>query len=131
MKYEIFLTGLVLTALGIEPLIYFAYGLYRKRTWRVCFIDKVTMVTLQDLMPFSSFKDKQMLVEYGFESKSLSAITDFDKKLFKKTQNNPHTCQIYVDPINPSNIFLPKNPRKLAGAILPTFGITLILLSSF
>jgi len=130
MKYELFLTGLVLTALGIEPLIYFAYGLYRKRTWRVCFIDKVTMVTLQDLMPFSSFKDKQMLVEYGFESKSLSAITDFDKKLFKKTQKKPHTCQIYVDPINPSNIFLPKTPRKLTGAILPIFGIALILLSS-
>jgi len=129
MKYELFLTGLVLTALGIEPFIYFVYGLYRKRTWRVCFIDKVTMVSLQDLMPFSSFKDKQMLVEYGFERKSLSAITDFDKKLFKTTQKKPHTCQIYVDPVNPNNIYLPKNTSKLAGAILPVLGILLILFS--
>ena len=129
MKYELFLTGLVLTALGVEPLIYFIYGLYRKRTWRVCFIDKVTMVSLLDLMPFSSFKDKQMLVEYGFESKALSAITNFDKQLFKKTKQQPHTCQIYVDPVNPNNIFLPKNTSKLTGAILPVMGIALILLS--
>ena len=129
MNYEIFLTGLVLTALGIEPLVYFVYGLYRKRTWRVCFIDKVTMVSLQDLMPFSSFKVKQMLVEYGFERKSLSVITDFDNTLFKTTQKHPHTCPIYVDPINPSNIFLPKHTSKLTGAILPAFGVLLILLS--
>lgn len=129
MKYELFLSGLVLTVLGIEPLIYFAYSLYRKRTWRVCFIDKVTMVSLQNLMPFSSFKDKQMLVEYGFKKRSLSAITDFDKKLFKKMQKKTHACQIYVDPINPNNICLPKTTIKLTSTILPFFGIPLIFIS--
>ncbi|SFB77682.1 hypothetical protein [Pseudoalteromonas denitrificans] len=129
MKYELFLTGIVFIALGIEPFIYFIYRFYRKRTWRVCFIEKITLVSLQDLMPFSTFKDKQMLVEYGFEQKQLSAITDFDKKLFKQSQNKEQNCQIYVDPINPKNIFLPKHINKIPGVILPILGLFFIFLS--
>lgn len=121
----IFVAGLVLL-LGVEPWIYYLLCRYRKRTWRACLIENVTLVGLQGLMPFHQFKDKQMLVEYAVSGQAFSCIINFDRRLL----NNVATDQqafIYVDPTTPSRAFLYSMPDKWRAYLFPLVSMLLFV----
>lgn len=128
MKFELFLVGGLILLWGLEPWGYYFLCRQRKRSWRACVIEKATLVGLQDLMPFYSFKDKQMMLQYCFEQTKHSVIVDYDKSCLTALENNQKVF-IFVDPSNPSNAFLYRMPNRIIAYLFPLIGTLLFTLA--
>ncbi|MCF6456440.1 hypothetical protein [Pseudoalteromonas sp. MMG024] len=128
MKLELLLVGGLILFWGLEPWVYYFLCRQRKRSWRACAIEKATLVGLQDLMPFHSFKDKQMMLQYCFEQTKHSVIVDYDKSCLTALENNQEVF-IFVDPSNPSNAFLYRMPNRIIAYLFPLIGTLLFTLA--
>ncbi|WP_100914293.1 hypothetical protein [Pseudoalteromonas spongiae] len=128
MELELLLVGGLILLWGLEPWVYYFLCRQRKRSWRACAIEKATLVGLQDLMPFHSFKDKQMMLQYCFEQTKHSVIVDYDKSCLTALENNQEVF-IFVDPSNPSNAFLYRMPNRIIAYLFPLIGTLLFTLA--
>lgn len=128
MKLELLLVGGLILLWGLEPWAYYVLCRQRKRSWRACAIEKATLVGLQDLMPFYSFKDKQMMLQYCFEQSKHSVIVDYDKSCLNALEKN-EAVFIFVDPANPGNAFLYRMPNRIIAYLFPLIGTLLLLLA--
>ncbi|MEI4550611.1 hypothetical protein [Pseudoalteromonas spongiae] len=128
MKLELLLVGGLILLWGLEPWVYYFLCRQRKRSWRACTIEKATLVGLQDLMPFHSFKDKQMMLQYCFEQTKHSVIVDYDKSCLTALENNQEVF-IFVDPSNPSSAFLYRMPNRIIAYLFPLIGTLLFTLA--
>ncbi|MFY8351612.1 DUF3592 domain-containing protein [Pseudoalteromonas sp. SSM20] len=128
MKLELLLVGGLILLWGLEPWVYYFLCRQRKRSWRACAIEKATLVGLQDLMPFYSFKDKQMMLQYCFEQEKYSVILEYDKSCLNALNEN-QTVYLFVDPANPEKAFLYRMPNRIIAYLFPLLGFLLFTLA--
>lgn len=128
MKLELLLVGGLILLWGLEPWVYYFLCRQRKRSWRACAIEKATLVGLQDLMPFYSFKDKQMMLQYCFEQEKYSVILEYDKSCLNALNEN-QTVYLFVDPTNPEKAFLYRMPNRIIAYLFPLLGFLLFTLA--
>ncbi|AIY64081.1 hypothetical protein [Pseudoalteromonas piratica] len=128
MKLELLLVGGLILLWGLEPWVYYLLCRQRKRSWRACAIEKVTLVGLQDLVPFYSFKDKQMMLQYCFEQEKHSVILEYDKSCLSALNDN-QTVYLFVDPTNPEKAFLYRMPNRIIAYLFPLLGFLLFTLA--
>lgn len=128
MNLELLLVGGLILLWGLEPWVYYFLCRQRKRSWRACAIEKATLVGLQDLMPFYSFKDKQMMLQYCFEQEKYSVILEYDKSCLNALNEN-QTVYLFVDPTNPEKAFLYRMPNRIIAYLFPLLGFLLFTLA--
>lgn len=128
MKLELLLVGGLILLWGLEPWGYYFLCRQRKRSWRACAIEKATLVGLQDLVPFYSFKDKQMLLQYCFDQEKHSVILEYDKSCLSALNNN-QIVYLFVDPTNPEKAFLYRMPNRIIAYLFPLLGFLLFTLA--
>lgn len=128
MKLELLLVGGLILLWGLEPWVYYLLCRQRKRSWRACAIEKATLVDLQDLVPFYSFKDKQMMLQYCFEQEKHSVILEYDKSCLSALNDN-QTVYVFVDPTNPEKAFLYRMPNRIIAYLFPLLGFLLFTLA--
>ena len=125
MELELTLLGMVVVFLGLEPFVRHALQTMKKRTWRVCKVEAVTLVSSNKAMPFTTAANQQMLVEYSFEQQRFSVVMNYDKHFYNSyvTQSD---CHLLVDPHAPERIQMRSLKHPYVAVVFMLIGTLVI-----
>ncbi|ATC93133.1 hypothetical protein [Pseudoalteromonas tunicata] len=125
MKLELTLLGVVILFLGVEPFIRQALQSMKKRTWRVCKVEAVTLVSSNKAMPFAQTVNQQMLVEYSFEQQRLSVMMNYNKHFYNNYLEQIES-HLLVDPNAPNRAQMHTLRNPFIGVIFMVIGIFVV-----
>lgn len=125
---ELIFASIVLLIIGLEPWCYYFACKLRKRTWQLCRVRKITKLNLQPLIPFYSFNQQRMLVEYDFKSERQATILTLDPELLASLEQQQERY-VYVDPKLPQRAFLYRFPEKWSAYYLPAMSLLLLFIA--
>lgn len=130
MKLELTLVGVVILLLGLEPFIRQAIQSMKKRTWRVCKIEAVTLISSNKAMPFSNLANQQMLVEYSFEQQRLSVVMNYNKHFYNNYAANTDS-HLLVDPDAPKRVQMRTLKHPNVSVVFIITGILVVFYAQF
>ena len=128
MKLELTLFGVVAVFLGLEPFIRQALQMMKKRTWRVCKVEAVTLVSSNKAMPFTNLANQQMLVEYSFEQQRFSVVMNYNKHFYNRYVTESD-CHLLVDPQAPERIQMRTLKHPYVAVVFMLLGTLVIAYS--